>query len=261
MIPSAYEYKDLQISNLYCDDTKSNKSSLDCKTSSIPAFISLSPIHREVVTLRRQKNLPRALHLQLLSSISRNTKPSTTTRLSAKNLRRLMRDNIAGSWSINARGKFYGRAPTRFRFSRGLRGTDFVLESRVSVAETIPQLMIHYTQLSPHLSIYRSFRFTLQLAHRQKARNLMNRYRIEGLCSLTSFADWRRKLREACRDRFEEQDSRVYLRDTLKQDSMSFDEHYSLFSQKKERSHMEDASLIDAMKININYLVQAAAIS
>lgn len=42
---------------------------------------------------------------------------------------------------------------------------------------------------------------------------------------------------------------------------MSFDEYYNLFSQKKKHSHIEDASLIDVMKTNVNYSVQAAAIS
>lgn len=65
----------------------------------------------------------------------------------------------------------------------------------------------------------------------KKALNLTNRHRVEGLYSRNSFKDWRRKLRDACDNRFEEEDSRVYLRDTLKQGSMSFDEYYNLFSQ------------------------------
>lgn len=82
-----------------------------------------------------------------------------------------------------------------------------------------------------------------RLTIRKKAHNLMNRYRTEGLCSLTCSADWRRKLREACRDRFEEQDSCVYLRDTLKQDSMSFDEYYTFLAEEgaipNERCHFD----------------------
>ena len=95
----------------------------------------------------------------------------------------------------------------------------------------------------------------------KKAHNLMNRYRVNGLCTLTSFDDWRRKLRDVCGNRFEEEDARIYLRDTLKQGNMSFDEYYNFFVQKKERSGMEDASLIDAMKTNVNYSTQAAAIA
>lgn len=95
----------------------------------------------------------------------------------------------------------------------------------------------------------------------KKAHNLMNRYRVNGICTLISFEDWCRKLREVCGNRFEEEDARIYLRDTLKQGSMSFDEYFNLFIQKKERSGMEDASLIDAMKTNVNYSTQAAAIA
>ena len=95
----------------------------------------------------------------------------------------------------------------------------------------------------------------------KKAHNLMNRYRSEGLCILSSFADWRAKLRDCCGNRFEEEDARIYLRDTLKQGSMSFEEYYNLFAQKKEKSRMEDASLIDAMKRNVNYATQTSALN
>ena len=50
----------------------------------------------------------------------------------------------------------------------------------------------------------------------KKAHNLINRYRSEGLCILLTFADWRAKLRDCCGNRFEEEDARIYLRDTLK---------------------------------------------
>lgn len=105
--------------------------------------------------------------------------------------------------------------------------------------------------------IYAESRLTIT----KKAHNLMKRYRVNGLCTLNSFEDWRRKLREACGNRFEEEDARLYLRDTLKQGSLSFDEYYNLFIQRKERSCMEEASLIDAMKTNVNYATQAAAIA
>ena len=91
--------------------------------------------------------------------------------------------------------------------------------------------------------------------------NLMKRYIINGLCTLTSFENWRPKLREACGNRFEEEYARLYLRDTLKQGLMSFDEYYNLFIQKKERYCMQEASLIDAIKTNVNYATQAAAIA
>jgi hypothetical protein len=94
----------------------------------------------------------------------------------------------------------------------------------------------------------------------KKAHNLMNPYRVDGICILTSFADWRSALRRACGNPYEQEDARKYLRETLKQGSMSFEEYYNLFSQKKDRSKMEDASLIDAMKANINYSTQSAAL-
>ncbi len=94
----------------------------------------------------------------------------------------------------------------------------------------------------------------------KKAHNLMNPYRRDGLCTITSFHDWRIKLREACGNPFEQEDARHYIRE-LKQGSMPFDEYYNLISQKKERSCMEDASLIDAMKHNVNYLTQQAGVA
>ena len=94
----------------------------------------------------------------------------------------------------------------------------------------------------------------------KKAHNLMNAYRVDGLCILTSFVEWRSALRRACGNPYEQEDARKYLRDILKQGSSSFEEYYNLFAQKKDRSKMEDASLIDAMKANVNYSTQTAAL-
>jgi hypothetical protein len=94
----------------------------------------------------------------------------------------------------------------------------------------------------------------------KKAHNLMNPYRVDGICILTSFVDWRFALRRACGNPYEQEDARKYLRETLKQGSMSFEEYYNLFSQKKDRFKMEDASLIDVMKANINYFTQSAVL-
>lgn len=94
----------------------------------------------------------------------------------------------------------------------------------------------------------------------KKAYNLMNPYRKEGLCTLTSFSDWRSKLRAACGNPFEQEDARNYIKE-LKQGSLPFEEYYNLFSQKKERSHMEDASLIDALNHNVNFQTQQASVS
>lgn len=95
----------------------------------------------------------------------------------------------------------------------------------------------------------------------KKAHNLMGQYRVDGLCSLTSFQDWRIKLRQCCGNPYEAEDARTYLREQLRQGQMPFDEYYNLFLQKKERSQMEDASLIDALKRNVNYQTQVNALS
>ena len=108
-----------------------------------------------------------------------------------------------------------------------------------------------------HKIAYAESRLTIS----KKAHNLMNRYRTDGLSTVRTFKEWRAKLRECCGNRFEEEDARTYLRDTLKQGSMSFDEYFNLFSQKKDKSHMEEASLIDAMKRNVSYSTQSSALN
>ena len=95
----------------------------------------------------------------------------------------------------------------------------------------------------------------------KKAHNLMNAYRMDGYCILTNFQEWRAKLRKCCGNPFEAQDARIYLRETLKQEKLPFDEYYNLFLQKKERSQMEDASLVDALQRNVNYNTQLSAMS
>ena len=99
----------------------------------------------------------------------------------------------------------------------------------------------------------------LRLTNGKKAHNLMGQYRHEGLCYVTSFADWRAKLRACCGNPYEAEDARTYLRDTLKQGSMPFDEYWNLFCQKKERSRMDESSLIDCLKRNVSYSTQTAA--
>lgn len=108
-----------------------------------------------------------------------------------------------------------------------------------------------------HKIAYAESRLTIS----KKAHNLMNRYRTDGLSTIRTFKEWRARLRECCGNRFEEEDARTYLRDTLKQGSMSFDEYFNLFSQKKDKSHMEEASLIDAMKRNVSYSTQSSALN
>ena len=64
-----------------------------------------------------------------------------------------------------------------------------------------------------------------------------------------------------CDNPFEAEDTRMYLQDTLKQGSMSFVKYYQLFCQKKDRSGMKEASLIDCFKCNVTYTVQQQLIS
>ncbi|KAI4103836.1 MAG: hypothetical protein L6R37_003640, partial [Teloschistes peruensis] len=98
-----------------------------------------------------------------------------------------------------------------------------------------------------------------RLAFGKKANSLMRQYRSDGICTLATLADWRQKLRALCGNPFEEEDARTYLRDELKQGTMPFHEYYHKFCQKKERSRMEGPSLLDCLKRNVNYAVQAAA--
>ena len=102
-----------------------------------------------------------------------------------------------------------------------------------------------------HKIAYAESSFTIS----KKAHNLMNRYRTDGLNTICTFKEWRANLHECCGNRFEEEDARTYLCDTLKQGNMSFDEYFNLFSQKKDKSYMEEASLINAMKRNVSYSI------
>ena len=95
----------------------------------------------------------------------------------------------------------------------------------------------------------------------KKAHILMMPYRTNGICNLATFDEYLRTLRHCCGNPFEAEDARTYLRETLKQGSMSFAEYYLLFCQKKDRSALEDASLIDCMKRNVSYTTQLAAFS
>ena len=95
-----------------------------------------------------------------------------------------------------------------------------------------------------------------RLIIKKKAHNLMNQYRVNKLCVLTNFDEWRRNLRHCCENFFEVEDARTYLREILKQDSLSFAEYYNLFYQKKKRSLTKNASLINCIKRNVNYFTR-----
>lgn len=89
----------------------------------------------------------------------------------------------------------------------------------------------------------------------------MNRYWENRLSIIRTFIKWKAKLCKYCENGFEEEDACTYLRDTLKQDNISFKEYFNLFSQKKDKSCMEKATLIDTMMRNICYFIQFFAIN
>ncbi len=90
----------------------------------------------------------------------------------------------------------------------------------------------------------------------KKFHNLMNQYWINDLCIIFIFADWWYKLHHCCNNSFKTEDVHLYLREILKQDMNSFVDYYNLFYQKKEHSLMNDFSLIDYLKRNVNYFTQ-----
>ena len=100
-----------------------------------------------------------------------------------------------------------------------------------------------------------------QLIIGKKAHNLMGQYQVKGLCTLLSFKEYLQELRHLCGNPFEAEDTHTYLHNTNKQGSMSFAKYYHLFSQKKECSQMDNASLVDCLKRNVNYATQLAAFS
>ena len=93
-----------------------------------------------------------------------------------------------------------------------------------------------------------------QLIIGKKAHNLMGQYWVKGLCTLLSFKEYLQELHRLCGNPFEAEDAHTYLCNTHKQGSMSFAEYYHLFSQKKEHSWIDNASLIDCLKRNVNYI-------
>ncbi len=100
--------------------------------------------------------------------------------------------------------------------------------------------------------VYVKFRLIIE----KKTHILMMSYQTNDICNLAIFDEYLRILRHCCDNSFEAEDACTYLRETLKQDSMSFAEYYLLFCQKKDRFTLEDVSLIDCMKRNISYITQ-----
>ena len=95
----------------------------------------------------------------------------------------------------------------------------------------------------------------------KRAHTLMSPYRTDGICTILAFATYLRTLRNACGNPFEAEDARVYLRNTLKQDKMTFPEYHLIFVAKKERANMDDDALIECLKNGVNFATQQAAIT
>ena len=89
----------------------------------------------------------------------------------------------------------------------------------------------------------------------------MGQYWVKGLCTLLSFEEYLQELRHLCDYLFKAEDACIYLHNTHKQDSISFAEYYHLFSQKKECFWINNASLVDCLKRNVNYVTQLTAFS
>jgi len=63
-------------------------------------------------------------------------------------------------------------------------------------------------------------------------------------------------LHHYCDNSFKTEDAHLYFREILKQDMNNFVDYYNFFYQKKECSLMENFSLIDCLKRNVNYFTQ-----
>ncbi len=100
--------------------------------------------------------------------------------------------------------------------------------------------------------IYIEFRLIIE----KKTHILMMSYWTNDICNLAIFDEYLRTLHHCCDNSFEAEDACTYLRETFKQDFMSFVEYYLLFCQKKDCFALEDASLINCMKRNVSYITQ-----
>ena len=90
---------------------------------------------------------------------------------------------------------------------------------------------------------------------------LMMPYRKNDICTISTFAEYRRILRHVCDNLFETENARTYFRNTFKQSPINFVKYYQLFCQKKNRFDIKKASLIDCFKRNVIYAVQQQFIS
>ena len=95
----------------------------------------------------------------------------------------------------------------------------------------------------------------------KRAHTLMSPYRVNGICSILVFSLYLRSLRDACGNPFEAEDARAYLRNTLRQDKMTFPEYLLLFVAKKARANMDDGALIECLRLGVNFSTQQAAIA
>ena len=99
-----------------------------------------------------------------------------------------------------------------------------------------------------------------RLALGKRADNLMRAYRTNKVCNLTSFHEYRKKLRELCGDRFEAEKARDFLRST-RQDKLSFEEYYNNFLAQQLKSNMGNDDLLDCFRKNVRYDLQDRAMN
>ena len=85
-------------------------------------------------------------------------------------------------------------------------------------------------------------------------------YRTNDLCTFINFKNYRQKLKYCCKNLFEAQNARRYLRDELYQEFDIFAKYYHLFCQKIKRSQLNKLFLIDYLKRDINFVVQNQSI-
>ena len=100
-----------------------------------------------------------------------------------------------------------------------------------------------------------------RLIIRKRVYTLISFYRVNGICSIPVFSLYLRSLRDVCGNLFEAEDARAYLRNTLRQDKMTFPEYLLLFVAKKERANMDNGALIECLRLRVNFSTQQAAIA
>ena len=111
------------------------------------------------------------------------------------------------------------------------------------------------------IDVLKIFYAESRLTIEKTAHILMSFYRIDDICIILVFITYLRTLRDVCGNLFEAENARVYLRNTFKQNKMTFSEYHLIFVIKKERVNMNDDALIKCFKNGVNFVTQQAAIT